>query len=315
MSVCFVVPYFGKFPEWFPFWLESCKHNSKFSWLIFTDDNRKFDYPENVRVIYETLTNLERRFSDKLGFEIKINSAYKLCDYKALYGFLFEDELKEFTHWGYTDVDTIFGDLSKFITDEMLNQYDKIQEWGHLSIYKNEESINNAFMECNYKKILECEASFIFDEPSRKVNINRLLKDKGKKILAQIKYADIKAWYSNFKFVDSVRRVNNHLQNGAVIEYRRGKVYLHYLNNGMAEKDEFAYVHFQKRKVVVDAGLSEKFLLVPNKIIQWEPIDECFLKQYEKSETAYYLKRMWNRLSWRIKNEWLLRKDPMSEKF
>ena len=53
-SIAYVVPFFGKFPKGFQFWLLSCKCNPSIDWLIFTDDKTPYDYPENVKVTYWT---------------------------------------------------------------------------------------------------------------------------------------------------------------------------------------------------------------------------------------------------------------------
>lgn len=37
-KIAFIVLYFGgKFPKNFPLWVESCKNNPEFDWLLFTD--------------------------------------------------------------------------------------------------------------------------------------------------------------------------------------------------------------------------------------------------------------------------------------
>ena len=308
MSVCFIVPYFGKLPQCFPFWLKSCAYNQRFNWLIITDDKSEFDYPDNVKVVYKTLPGLEADFSKKLGFPVTIYSAYKLCDYRPLYGFLFQEELKCFSHWGYTDVDMILGNLEKFITPEMLDEYDKIQEWGHLSIYKNEQEVNEAFRSCDYKRILKCEASFIFDEPSRSLNINRILKQNGKKVLPEIKYADINSRFFSIKFMDSMLRKSGGKWREGLFEYQNGAVYAHYLQENAIQKEEFAYVHFQKRTIAACTPVVAQFLLIPDAIIPWRPVEENLLKQHQKRRPEYYLNKMLHKVVWRVKNEWLLRK-------
>ena len=53
MKKCIIIlPYFGKFNNYFNLFLKSCEKNPDFSWLIFTDDKSKYNYPENVRVEY-----------------------------------------------------------------------------------------------------------------------------------------------------------------------------------------------------------------------------------------------------------------------
>ena len=48
-SILLIIPYFGKFKNYFQLFLESCRVNSSINWLILTDDVRKFDYPKNVQ--------------------------------------------------------------------------------------------------------------------------------------------------------------------------------------------------------------------------------------------------------------------------
>ncbi|WP_333562533.1 DUF6625 family protein, partial [Lactobacillus amylovorus] len=40
----FIIPYFGHFNNYFQLFLNSCKYNSNYDWIIFTDDRTKYDY-------------------------------------------------------------------------------------------------------------------------------------------------------------------------------------------------------------------------------------------------------------------------------
>ena len=51
MKVALIVLYFGKLPNYFSLFLKSCEVNKDFTWLIFTDDETEFNYPENVKKI------------------------------------------------------------------------------------------------------------------------------------------------------------------------------------------------------------------------------------------------------------------------
>lgn len=119
-NIVLIVPYFGKFPEWFDLWLVSCKYNPTITWLIFTDDHSKYQYPDNVVVNYTTFFELKTRIQNLYDMPIKLNLPYKLCDFKVAYGEIFQDEIKDFDYWGYCDVDLIWGNLRHFITDEVL---------------------------------------------------------------------------------------------------------------------------------------------------------------------------------------------------
>ena len=51
-SICYIVPYFGKLPNNFQLWLNSCSTNNTIDWIIFTNDKTYYNYPENVKVNY-----------------------------------------------------------------------------------------------------------------------------------------------------------------------------------------------------------------------------------------------------------------------
>ena len=48
----------------------------------------------------------------------------------------------EYDFWGYCDIDLIFGNIRKFITDDILDKYDKILSRGHFTLFRNKDSIN-----------------------------------------------------------------------------------------------------------------------------------------------------------------------------
>lgn len=49
MKKTIIIPYYGKFPDFFQLFLNSCKWNKGFNWLIFTDNEDKYIYPDNVK--------------------------------------------------------------------------------------------------------------------------------------------------------------------------------------------------------------------------------------------------------------------------
>ena len=62
MKVAFIVPYFGTFPQYFQLFLKSCELNPNYDWLLFTDDERLFNYPSNVHVNLISFNSLLRIF-------------------------------------------------------------------------------------------------------------------------------------------------------------------------------------------------------------------------------------------------------------
>lgn len=125
-SICLVVLYFGKLPNYFDLWLTSCKYNKTINFLLFTDDKTKYDYPNNVEVIYTTFEGIRNQIQSKFDFKISLERPYKLCDFKPAYGYIFNEYLKEYDFWGHCDLDVVFGNLRKYLPEKILLNYDKI---------------------------------------------------------------------------------------------------------------------------------------------------------------------------------------------
>ncbi len=85
---------------------------------------------------------------------------------------------------GYCDLDQIFGDLNKFIKDEILESMISCFVWGILQYLEIMKKTNKLFMKeindktylkTNYKQIFQDENNNVFDEwPDKIVNINVL---------------------------------------------------------------------------------------------------------------------------------------------
>lgn len=82
-----IIPYFGKFPEFFPYFLMTAKWNSKIDFLIITDQElsglQAFNI-NNIAFQKTTFDELKERIQQKFDFEISLDTAYKLCDFKPL---------------------------------------------------------------------------------------------------------------------------------------------------------------------------------------------------------------------------------------
>lgn len=297
-KVCFVMPYFGNLPESFPYWLECCRNNPEFNWLILTDDKRDFPYPQNVKVEYTTLADLKRRIEARMECQVALEKPYKLCDYKPLYGWLLEEELKAYTHWGYGDMDLLFGQLSHFITDELLEQYAKISKLGHLCIMQNKPEVNSAFQRCDWKTIFQTPKICVFDEVRLEPNINMILENMGLQILKTLPYADIDLSHYNFhrwEYLEG-KRTTKCSYVPTIYRYSEGSVFKVELKNHTIEQSEIAYVHFQKRKVIFPQTVMSQYLLVPNKIIADEPLTEEKMQVFCKDNWKYTLEKKCDRI-------------------
>lgn len=280
-KVALINVYFGKLPKWFQLWLDSCKLNPEFTWLIFTDDNSEYNYPSNVKRYLCTFDYINKRIKEKLDINIKVDNPYKLCDFKVVYGNIFEDYLSDYTHWGYCDLDMVFGDLSKFITDDILEKYDRILNKGHLTIYKNNEKVNNyyklPYSGPSYKEVFESKYHFGFDEIA---GVDKLYKENklsqwipNKPIIADINFA-------NYRF--EVNKDKNY--NNQYFSWEDGRILRYYIDNGKENKDEYIYIHFQKRELDVKANSNKNVVFTPIEIVNTNHIKNF----YNENRNLYY---------------------------
>lgn len=173
----FILPHFGKLPNYFPLYLTSCKYCTDFDWLIFTDDHTSYMYPENVKVIYMSFQDIKDLIQSKFGFEISLENPYKLCDFRPAFGFVFHDYIVDYKFWGHADPDCIWGNLNIYLSDNLLYSYNKLFLLGHLTLYKNTDVNNKMFMRnlCDherYKEVMGSPSSMYFDEAKYNGSIN-----------------------------------------------------------------------------------------------------------------------------------------------
>lgn len=162
--------YFGNFPWYFSFFIKSCGTNPTVDFIIFSDSKYDGYLPDNVKIIAFTLENFNILASKKLGFEVAVKKAYKLCDFKPAYGLLFSDFLIEYDFWGMCDIDIVFGRIREFMTEKLLEEYDIINTrhdylTGSFLLFKNNTEINSLFTKSkDYKKIFTSDKHYCFDE-------------------------------------------------------------------------------------------------------------------------------------------------------
>lgn len=162
--------YFGEFPWYFPLFVKSCASNPTISFLIFSDANYEGILPDNICINTFSLKQFSQLATDKLGFEVAVNEAYKLCDFKPAYGFLFSEYLNEYDFWGMCDIDIVLGRIREFITNEILDTYDVISTrndylTGSFLLFRNKREITNLFTKSkDYQKVFTSDIHYCFDE-------------------------------------------------------------------------------------------------------------------------------------------------------
>jgi len=169
--IIFLIAFIGKYPWYFPYFLHSCRYNPTIDFLIFTDNNKpNLAFPDNVRIMPYSIEQFKVDAAKALGFEVAVESGYKLCDFKPAFGTIFSDYLTDYEFWGYCDVDVIFGNIRLFMTDKLLEEYDIISArhdylTGCFALYRNRPFFLELFKQSkDYRKVFTEPRNFFFDE-------------------------------------------------------------------------------------------------------------------------------------------------------
>lgn len=265
-SIVFIIPYYGKFPDNFSIWCKSVGYNRTIDFYIFTDIKENRIYKDNIKYIDMSFSEFKQKIQACVEFPIILDEPYKLCDYKPVYGEALQEYIYSYDFWGYCDVDLVFGDIRKFLKNDILNKYSKIFKFGHCTLYKNSKEINSRWKEKHHVRAYRYDEAFKtkycchFDETggiSDFYDIN----DRYDKIVC----ADIIPRYKYFK--------QNELQKHfipQIYSWVNGKLYCYYLKENKIEKKEFLYVHFQKRNMknrIKDINCVDEFYMIPNQYI------------------------------------------------
>jgi hypothetical protein len=143
------MPYFGRWPEWFSIFLETCRWNASIDWLFFTDCGIPAEPPRNVRFVQMSLREMESLAASKLRRPVELKTAYKVCDLRLAYGAIFEEFLNGYDFWGFGDVDVVYGDLRDALHDKALEHdiisFHRNHISGHLAFFKNNEGARTIY--------------------------------------------------------------------------------------------------------------------------------------------------------------------------
>jgi len=155
MRTLFILPFFGEM-KWLDQYMENINGLKQygFEWLIFRD---KAIFAELIEKKTEVKPDLSGYTS-------------KPCDFAPAFGVIFEDYIKGYDFWGYTNFDLVYGRLDRFITDTLLGRCDIISGDdkamnGMFSIMRNNKNVNNLFRKyVGWEKIFSDVVYHNFDE-------------------------------------------------------------------------------------------------------------------------------------------------------
>lgn len=260
MKECiFILPYFGKLKNYFNMFLESCSYNENYNWLIITDQQVNNNYT-NIIVKNMSFEDFVNKVQNKFDFEILLSKPYKLCDYKPTYGYIFEDYIKEYKYWAHCDCDVIFGNLEKFLSPILQQDYDKIFAAGHLTIYKNTFENNRRFMgksisgKTLYNKVFTHEKIFGFDEDYFSENIHSIFKNSNCKIYDKDLAFNILPTYYNivrgyYNASHERKKWLSEKKKLQILCWDRQGVYSLTNEGNKLHREEYLYVHLLMRKM------------------------------------------------------------------
>ena len=292
-KIVYIILYFGCLPNNFQLYLKSCKYNSTVDWLIFTDDNTEYDYPENVRVEYTSFDEISKFIAKNFEYDIVLDRPYKLCTYKPAYGQIFKDYIKEYDFWGHCDADMLWGDIRKFYTDEVLSKYDKIGVQGHSTLYRNNDEVNSRYkLPVNGVSLFEKEAKSkgvdCFDE----VGMKQIYEVYGWDFYNEVHFAHPSALNYNFK-LKHLPDDEEYKNKSQVFTWENGKLERVYVHNGNIYREEFMYIHFFRRVMDICASVDDDYLILPHKIValQRNNITVEYINENSKeSRIKYYMR-------------------------
>ena len=266
-------PYFGRLPDNFELWLISAEYNKSIDFYIFTDDNRKWTLPENVRIINIPFSDFRNSIQNCFDFRISLNSYYKICDFRPAFGYIFRELAENYSFWGHFDLDVIWGNLEKFFPSD-ISRYGKINNAGHFSLYKNENAIITAFTKkvskIDYRHILSSPTHYAFDEIGE-YGINTILRKMGIEIFPyEETMARIDCHISNLSVGQAYNSIKNRTtkydRSKMIFSFEDGHVFSYSVIDGIIIEKEWSYIHLQKRKMhnMVKDSKNSKFLICPH---------------------------------------------------
>ena len=259
-----IIPYFGRLPKFFPYFLLTAKRNQKIDFLIYTDQKvDQFDIlnAKNIEFVTLSFDELREKVQSKFDFKISLKTPYKLCDYKVAYGLIFEEELKGYDYWGFCDTDVLLGDIYQFLEEHSFfeNDYARYGLLGHLQIFKNSREVNRVFMSGQ-------GSYYRFDEAD---GIQKIFEKNNFKQLQDKFFDDIDISHFSFREYGE-----NEPKRYYFWSEENGLESINLIDSDIVVKRPL-YAHFQKRVIKCpEFKLVDSFYVIPNQLVIGEKISK-----------------------------------------
>lgn len=296
-KVAFIIPYYGHIPDYFDLWAQSAGANRDYDFFVVSDLPFDTQGYENIKLIEMGFQELKIRIQKLMDFKITLDTPYKLCEYKPVYGHVFEEYIREYDFWGFCDVDVILGNLNHFITDKMLDDYDKLWFSGHFTLMRNNEKMKRLYRE-KYPNVQDYRFAYTIKHVCH-------FDENGTIAYADEYEPDIR-FYFRWSFFDTnvysyellIRDTESCVvwDNGTLTAY---------WNEGM-DSEEFMYIHLQKRKMLRKfSGKKDTFAIMRNEFLEIDsgdivgllhrPVNQQLKREFEENARKRQEKHLWKR--------------------
>lgn len=244
-KIILIIAYFGKFRNDNGFWLKSIEKNPTVDFLIITDQN--IIVPTNVQIIHSSFEKFVNKIKQHFDFKINIPQPYKLCDFKVAYGDILREYIKDYDFWGHCDNDLIFGDIRKFITNDILEKYERILIRGHFTLYKNCDSVNLLYRKASpfYKEVFSSNKNYCFDEyPGTGMY---WVNNRNEQLYNKIIFDDIN--YLKYNFITVHKKELDKNRSNFIYSFENGKLFRVFIENSMVKKRGNHVCTFSKKEI------------------------------------------------------------------
>lgn len=282
-SICIFLCWYGPVPPYYPAWRKTVLKNSSIDFYIFTDQEAIVS-ENNIKVTHISFDELRELFQSKFSFQIVLDKPYKLCDYKPAYGYIFREITRKYAYWGYCDMDMVFGDIRKYITNEILDNYLRLFVTGFFNINKSNKQMillfknNGKYPEYNYKEVYSTDDACYFDE-------FRGMEPKCYRNNIDIFKSSDEVVYSQYK-----QGFYNSSGESVLLKWEEGKLFECTFSG---KEREILLAHFHDRPMECEHALGDTFYMTQNSITNYLPEMTSYTPiQEKKYKWRFYYRRM-----------------------
>ena len=192
------------------------------------DSSSVWDCPNNVKYIdLESTENFARHLvrvlDRKKDAELALDSReqlvqliakhlfvypYCLVEFKPALGHIFADYIGGYSHWGYSDLDMLYGDLGRWITPDELKDFDivtysfgdqhRLYLRGQLTFHKNTPKATQLWRHCEYLSNLDTRLANVINRKNK----YRFESAEGCYSAAILQHDDIRVKYASKAWTD-----------------------------------------------------------------------------------------------------------------